>query len=652
MNRGRNRRIRIFSGGAGAAAARGRLALGAVILALAVICPGEGARARPAGQEQGDRGQDQRDNAVFMREHARAARLLSQKSFNEAVRVLERLHRDHPQSREVIELLSKCYLQMGRPAQAISFLEDYLRRNPPSFMMIRNLGEAYLDTGEKEQAVRVWHSILEGDDDSGQYYGSVAKMEWDAGMYDRALETLREGTKFEKFFIQNSRELIRLEMLLDRSQDAFRDELILLSRSGELNLRQASGVLESFREAGLPADLLSLVDSMAVKGERHSRFFRYLHTLMLVERDEYEEARAYVRDSAAGGEEDQEAYGFAVQLFLMKHKRGQRDFEAFLGETIDLFMERYKATHLAPGMIYLMTERQLETAAADPGTGRAEYERIRRMLEELVSHPLGGPYLQKAALLKAGVELELLGLPGEALTTLGGAIRRGRTTSPALEELRMRALLASGRWSEAEKNLGRLAGSPDSNLAVMGEYGLGKMFFLSGKYNRAVDKLSALAREHPGSEWANDALEIAILTKESLQEGEAPLNLFTAGLRVSLRGGYGEAADSLEALQNRYKGSVLVPRSLWVGSAWKRSAGRKEEARGDLQRLCELYPLHELAPRALERLGEYWEAEDPAAAAGYYARALDRYPDDPFADRVRSRYIRIRKILPPGGEEE
>jgi hypothetical protein len=39
------------------------------------------------------------------------------------------------------------------------------------------------------------------------------------------------------------------------------------------------------------------------------------------------------------------------------------------------------------------------------------------------------------------------------------------------------------------------------------------------------------------------------------------------------------------------------------------------------------------------------EDMDPAAAAEWYALFLERYGSDPWATRVRSRYMRLRKIM-------
>ena len=74
-------------------------------------------------------------------------------------------------------------------------------------------------------------------------------------------------------------------------------------------------------------------------------------------------------------------------------------------------------------------------------------------------------------------------------------------------------------------------------------------------------------------------------------------------------------------------------------------AGRSDEARLDLEHLAERFPLSGLAPRALERLGLLLEKENPEESARRYEEIMERYPDDPFLERVRTRYIAIQKSI-------
>jgi TolA-binding protein len=169
--------------------------------------------------------------------------------------------------------------------------------------------------------------------------------------------------------------------------------------------------------------------------------------------------------------------------------------------------------------------------------------------------------------------------------------------------------------------------------------------FLAGEYDAAVDTLSALAKEHPGSDWANDALEIAMMIEELGHESRGALDHYREALVASGIGSLAAAVDSLHALTARFEGSALVPRAVFLRAELETRLGSLRAAEEDLELIAKRFPLHELAPRALERLGMLLERDRPEEAAARYAVIIERYPGDPFFERVRNRYLALRRVL-------
>jgi outer membrane protein assembly factor BamD (BamD/ComL family) len=283
-------------------------------------------------------------------------------------------------------------------------------------------------------------------------------------------------------------------------------------------------------------------------------------------------------------------------------------------------------------------------AEAESGAGREErYREALDIIGGILGHATSHFYSEPALLLRAEILLDGLHRPAEALEALRGASFRSVERSRQAERLVMRSLLIGGRWDEAEQRFGRLSSDADSVMAAIGIYGTGMMRFYRGEYQAALDSLSRFAEHHPWSEYANDALETAILVKEALVEGERPLDCYRAARVLLERGMPGPAADTLDAFRGRYPVSVLAPRVLFVRAEVDLGAGDIPGASALLETITEEFPLHELAPRALERLAELALAVGPAEAAELYGTIIERYPDDPFIGRIRSRYIELRK---------
>ena len=67
-------------------------------------------------------------------------------------------------------------------------------------------------------------------------------------------------------------------------------------------------------------------------------------------------------------------------------------------------------------------------------------------------------------------------------------------------------------------------------------------------------------------------------------------------------------------------------------------------------RLADTYPLHELAPRALERIALLLGEVRPEEAERRFEQIMSRYPNDPFLERVRMHYMTLRKSEPAAAE--
>jgi len=267
------------------------------------------------------------------------------------------------------------------------------------------------------------------------------------------------------------------------------------------------------------------------------------------------------------------------------------------------------------------------------------------------------------------VLFEDLHRPDDALAELAAIPPRGGGgQTSAAQELRVRILLASGDRGAAAAALKRIAADPDTTVAYLGRYGLGRLAFLAGKYDESVKILSDLAEKHPSSAWANDALELAMDEKGAMPEGSGPLGLYRSAVFDRSRGELPAAADSLAEIGKRFPASYLAPRALFMkGEIEIDSAapaapaagspgvggrgpggpavGGLAAARADFTKLAESYPLHDLAPRSLERLAELEARENPGEAVAQYARLMELYPDYPFMERVRERYIELGKTV-------
>ena len=614
----------------------------------------------------------------------RANHFVMQDRCDDAIPLLESLVAKSPQVAAAKEMLADCYLRTGRAQEAATLLERCLEEDPGNFAYIRSLGLAYIDLGQKEKAVGIWHRILKDDERFAGLYAQVAKLEQEAGLYDEAVATLRAGKRFkpqEEFY---TREIIRLDRILGRNEEAFREALFLVGRregGAEFELRTIGDI---FRESTQKEHLVTIVDSAAAARNDKSGVLRTLKTIFLIEDGRYDDVRKTLIGAGAPPLREEELYSLLNHMGQRAERQRDERFVALYHDAMQQFLGRYGSSMLAPGVMLMMASSKRDAArSSGPARGRMLEAPREKLLEEALAladaaehHRAGAPYAAKAAMFRARVLFEDLQKPEEALKELEGIAGRSEGRTAEASELRVRILLASSSSEEAAKNLVRLAAEPDSTRALLGKYGIGKLNFLTGKYGEAVKALSELAEQHPSSAWANDALELAMEIKKALPEGTGALHLYGSAVRASGRGSYVDAIDSLAALEERYPLSSLVPRAIFMkaeleavpeasGGVWEAAGAATatpggaatapgdfapssmlDAARSDFTRLAERYPLHDLAPRALEELAGLAEREDPDGAIKQYGELMERYPDYPFMERVRERYIALGKTAP------
>jgi len=544
--------------------------------------------------------------------------------------------------------LASCYINTARFEEAAAFLEETRKIWPGDVQFAEMLGQAYLEMGQPEKAVSVWHSVLTGDERDVPRYLQVSRAEWNAGMFDQAISTLKEARRFEKHYARLTAEIVRMEQTRGNYRGAFLEALPGFEMEDIPDLGRASGAIRSFREAGRPPELIAAVDSFAAHGKKNATFFQTLGAALLVDTGDYGRASEYLILAGSGKVPEQDVYSFVIHLYSLGDKAGDPAFEDYLGRASSMFVRRFGDSPRAPRVL-LEGAEHAELAARRGGAGeRDEALRAVALADSVIAHRRGRPYTEKALLIKARANLEHLHDPAAALRAVDSAQWRHPSTAADAASIRLEALVLSGRWDEAMKTFEALAASPDSSIAASGKYGKGMVLFYRGEFDESARLLSEVAAEAPWSEWANDALATAVLIRRAESGDPAVLSSFASAMSADGSGRYGEAADSLAAVAGRFPASALAPEALYQSALLLERAGRHDESVASLERVAGEWPLSRAAPRAVETLARLFEESDPEASARWYALFLERYGEDPWATRVRGRYIRLRKIM--GGE--
>ncbi len=597
-----------------------------------------------------DRGGIERVSPVSHQRN-KIARLMGEKRFGEAIVALESLCDSLPEHHDLAEMLSTCYLREGRSEEAAALLEDRIGKVPGRTGFVRNLGLAYLNLGRQDDALRAWRSLL-GGESKAENYGTVAEMEWGAGMYELAIGTLKDGARFERYFVPYTMEIIRLERLKGDSEAAFMEGLRIAEKEKNPYGGTTGFLHEIFMEAGERDGLLAKVDSLSFGAKANRMYFTLMSALLRARTGDFSLAADFICGERKLDLEPEEMYYFASVLLEMRDQRGAEGYADIFLKLIDAFIEKHGRSPMVPQMMLIAARYSCETGEERGPDGAADFEKALGLVDRILANRGAAAYREKASLLKSRILLEKLRDPEGALAALDAVAWTSPADRGEAEELRMRSLLAARRWDEAKKGSSSVKSPADSAVAALNGYGAAMAAFLSGDFAAAVDSLSTMAKRYPWSEWANDALETAVTAKLSLDEGGAGLGRYVDALNDVAQGRFTEALAAIDAVESEASGSALLTRAIYMKSEILLELGRTAGAKAGFETVAEKYPLDRFAPKALERLGMMAEAEDPAGASAFYGRIIDEHPGYLFMERVRTRYMELRKkIMDPRKSE-
>ena len=206
--------------------------------------------------------------------------------------------------------------------------------------------------------------------------------------------------------------------------------------------------------------------------------------------------------------------------------------------------------------------------------------------------------------------------------------------------------LAAGDTAAARTVLTRLGRSDRfHDAAGHAHYHLARLDLAQGHWDTARERLSAVALDNAGSEYANDALDLALLAAEEQARGAAPvfLQAYSACMAREITA---DPAGRREALRAFLAGvtpadaaaSMLVSRARLELADLEAAAGDADAAAALCAAVVNDRPDGPYAARALARQGELLAADgDRGAAVRVWERLLAQYPDGLEAEDARRR---------------
>lgn len=565
-----------------------------------------------------------------------AVRLMEARRFDEALPLLEQLHRQDPGNYPVFDRTVTCLVELKRYPEAVAMLERRLGRRYQDIVTAVKLGEVLHIAADTSRAREVWQRTLQANQGDLNAYRYLAE-----AMANRREHALALGVYNQARQRFNAPDLFVMEVANQHiaSGDAAAGVAEFI-RYAEANPQSASVVLRQI----LRFQDTDLNDLAIVELEEREARTRPHHELLIgllmeqgYHRRALQAAREYERVAPQG---QHPVFAIAPRL------RAQNQFD-LAAQAWSVYLPQNGHPLRADALIELartrllqadhLVERNLETDAAIRAHVMQADEALTRFSTDYRSHNR----LVEAWLLHAELGFDHLATDGRSVDVRARLDRLPTTTdvSFARDYLTGREHLYHGRHAQA-----RVAFTRANRLVQTGEraeltrYFLAYTDFLAGDTEFARLQMKALERIS-ASVHTNDAIRLRRWLAEGMEADStgATLRRFAQALADAARG------DTLSAVETLRAG-LIDPANTAMRGEWLLLAVdllRRSQA-ADALDLIRAHaadmgrdPRHEQILWTQARILDALKRHDEAANA--YLACLEAYPAGFYADAIRAR---------------
>ena len=528
--------------------------------------------------------------------------------------------------------------QEGKQLQAAELMEQWLQVHPRDERLYLELGQLYADQRDLDQAVETWQRLLRQVPGREDLIRTVSNRCRRAGTDEKALKILLEGrAQIDQAGVLDW-DIAQLHMVGGHYEAGIQSmfehlkakprhrpivEGYLRSMVSNPNTAASTRLLQSLEQAargsvagedkttGLDAVSAShLAAAIAIEGGRPEM------ALALIE---------IIRDLPG-------APTAILQLALLAEARGfQR--EALVTHT--LLLERYPDAQPERALA------QLKRGELLASLGQADLAETAFLS---VAQGAGGERTQAQALFRAA-QLQLdkndLQAASATLTQLFDRYHSDSWLNPALA-MRAECALRLDDLDAYALRLRELRERTPDDTSI--RFDLAQLAYYRGDFPAAIGLLDSLLRADPGSDLANDSLQLLLLIETHQSEHAALSMLARAQLLERQRSKEAAAAWSWLSAN---ASAELSERSLWL-RAQLREREAPGEALGIYTQMLASFPGGRLVLRAhLGRARTLEKSGRAAEALKAYEMALLQFPADPTVPRIRLHVQRLRQTLRP-----
>jgi tetratricopeptide (TPR) repeat protein len=482
---------------------------------------------------------------------------MQQEYYEQALPILQELHRENPGTFTFYDQLTKCLINLKNYDEAIEVSKAAIESGSNVTRKQLRLAEIYHLSGSTDEAMELWQRIIDENPRQIQVYHSVASSMSDRREYDRAIEVYQEAREVFENGSLFTNEIANAFMQSGQFEKAVNEYYAIITETPQQMgfvqqrfLRMRNDELYSIAALELEDYLLEL----NMEHPSYGQLYQLLSWLLL-ETQDYRRAFAFARRFESQTEQtNYSLYSLGNRLRSAREYEIAADAYSYYIDSgtgpVTRAMEE-KATTFVLWARYLEQQgigsfRQVERLyeeAYSLNESIAEtspnYNRIERVYTSLIDLSLDH-----------FKDIEKADLWYDRLLSITG---RESSAEPYTLYSEGRIALFNEDYTTARQALTRAdRATENSNLSEKSRYYLSLSDFFAGDFEFAQVQLSSLERRNT-SFFANNAIKLGMWIKNGLRMDSTgtELRTFSNALRMLHTGRYESAVTASDSLLNR-----------------------------------------------------------------------------------------------------
>ncbi|MEX2396988.1 MAG: tetratricopeptide repeat protein, partial [Balneolales bacterium] len=449
-----------------------------------------------------------------------ANELLRQGEYQEAYEILDRLHKENPDSYPVFDRLIATLINLKSYDEAIRLSEDQFRNDYKDIIAAAQLGELYHMAGDTTRAIEVWNTTLDSNSGNLQAYRHIANTMNGRRLHTKANRIYLEAREKHNQPDLFASELANNQLIIGDYEDAMQEYLNLIAYNNDYSF-QVQRQLMQFDEPYL-FDIAILETEEKIDDysstSHEAAIFREFLIWLYMERNLYRRALFTARNLESSSVENRYAvFELGDRLRVLNEYELAESAFSFYTEHEQHEMKARSMEKLA--QVYMSWANYLETNNLDYNNQNDSlYNKANQILHGLIENYPRYENLSEIYLLQAELALDHL-----KDSELANQHYKKLLALPEDEDLLPRIDYVDGRIKllNSDYTQARIAFTQSNRAVRIGSladktrYYLALTDFFSSDYDFSQIQMRALERQNT-SFFANNALRLRLWIQEGI----------------------------------------------------------------------------------------------------------------------------------------